>query len=93
MEFTVFFYYVLFLLPPLCCSRNVSLGVFTAAVRIVAVQVTLGAQHAEYPSIWLPELSGGTGKFAILVLFTQSSTGSDQSRIGDVGAAHSKTEL
>lgn len=57
------------------------------------MQVTLGAQHAEYPSIWLPELSGGTGKFAILVLFTQSSTGSDQSRIGDVGAAHSKTEL
>lgn len=56
------------------------------------LQVTLGAQACSQ-SVWLPGLSKGTGKFAILALFTHSSVNNNQSRTHNVDTAHSKAEL
>lgn len=56
------------------------------------LQVTLGAQACSQ-SGWLPGLSRGPGKFAVLVLFTHSSVDSDQGWTDDVDTAHNETEL
>lgn len=59
---------------------------------IVALQVMLRAQTCRV-SDCLPEFNEATLEFSFLVWFTQSSTGRDRSRAGDVDAAHSRTEL